>query len=293
VSSAEAGKLYLVATPIGNLLDITLRALEILKSVDVVAAEDTRRTRALLTHFEIRKVSLQSFNAHSESGVARALVERLSNGQSVALVTDAGTPSVSDPGTELVRAAVSAGVPVVPIPGVSAVTAAVAASGLVEGPFTFLGFLPPKGSGRRESLNRVLQSLEPSVLFEAPHRMQRTMDELAALAPDRLAVACRELTKIHEEFRRGTLAELAKTDEPWRGEITLVVDRAPDKPKTRTAEDWTDLDAMIVESLQRGLSARDVVDALLQEAEVPRRELYRRVTELSQRLRGTTSSNES
>lgn len=276
------GKLYLVATPIGNLADITLRALETLKAVELVAAEDTRRTRALLTHFRITGKALVACNAYASESALSGLIERIASGESVALVTDAGTPSVSDPGTELVRAAVTAGLEVVPIPGVSAVTTAVAASGLVEGAFCFLGFPPAKGGGRRAFLTRVVASLEPSVLFEAPHRIQRTLQELAELAPERRAVLCRELTKLHEELRRGTLAELAANNDAWRGEITLVVDRAPEKV-AQTSEDAQALEAAIVERLQAGESPRTVVDALLPDSGLPRRELYRQVTEISAR----------
>jgi 16S rRNA (cytidine1402-2'-O)-methyltransferase len=276
------GKLYLVATPIGNLADITLRALETLKSVELVAAEDTRRTRALLTHFQITGKGLLACNAYASESALSGLVGRMTSGESIALVTDAGTPSVSDPGTELVRAAVAAGLEVVPIPGVSAVTTAVAVSGLVDGAFCFLGFPPAKGSGRRAFLGRVVASLEPSILFEAPHRIQRTLEELAELAPERKAVLCRELTKLHEELRRGTLAELSANTEAWRGEITLVVDRAPEKI-AKTSEDTAALEAAIVERLQAGQSPRTVVDALLPDSGLPRRELYRQVTEICER----------
>lgn len=278
------GKLYLVATPIGNLADITLRALETLKRVELVAAEDTRRTRALLSHFQISGKELLACNAYASESALAGLIQRLTQGASIALVTDAGTPSVSDPGTELVRAAVSAAIEVVPIPGVSAVTTAVAVSGLVEGAFCFLGFPPVKGSGRRAFFERVLGSLEPSVLFEAPHRTQRTLSDLARLAPARVAVLCRELTKLHEEVRRGTLSELAQNEHAFRGEITLVIDRAEEPSQVPNEEDAAVLEAAIVEQLGAGASPRSVVDALLAGSRVPRRELYRQVTEIAQRL---------
>ena len=170
----------------------------------------------------------------------------------------------------------------------SAVTTAVAASGLVDGAFCFLGFPPNKGPGRRVFFTRVAASLEPSILFEAPHRIQRTLEELAELAPTRRAVLCRELTKLHEELRRGTLAELAGNTEAWRGEITLVVDRAPEKLGP-TSEDSLALEAAIVERLGAGQSPRTVVDALLEGSGLPRRELYRQVTELSERGPSTPS----
>ncbi|HWA78113.1 MAG TPA: 16S rRNA (cytidine(1402)-2'-O)-methyltransferase [Polyangiaceae bacterium] len=278
------GKLYLVATPIGNLADITLRALETLKIVEVVAAEDTRRTRALLSHFEIGRKELIACNAYASESALGGLTARLLAGESIALVTDAGTPSVSDPGTELVRAAVSAQIEVVPIPGVSAVTTAVAVSGLVEGAFCFLGFPPVKGSGRRAFFERVIRSTEPSVLFEAPHRIHRTLAELSRLAPSRAAVLCRELTKLHEEVRRGTLSELAANEQTYRGEITLVVDRAEASGEAAAETDAAALEAAIVEQLEAGATPRSVVEALLESSRLPRRELYRQVTELAQRV---------
>lgn len=278
------GKLYLVATPIGNLDDITLRAIETLKAVDVVAAEDTRRTRGLLSHLGIAGKPLFSCNAHASPGVLAALVARIAAGESVALVTDAGTPAVSDPGADLVLAAVAASVEVVPIPGVSAVTAAVAASGLVDGPFLFLGFPPHKGSARRESLQRIVSSAEPVVLFEAPHRIERTLAELAALLPERQAVLCRELTKMYEELRRGTLHELSANGGELRGEITLVIAAADPAERAPTTEPEA-LDTDIVERLAAGESPRSVVDALGDTPGLSRRALYRRVTELAARAR--------
>jgi len=289
VSAASTGKLYLVATPIGNLQDITLRALDTLKLVSLIAAEDTRRTRALLSHFAIAGKALVSCNAHATPAELGSLVARLEAGTDVALVTDAGTPAVSDPGALLVRAAVSAGIEVVPIPGVSAVTAAVAACGLVDGPFRFIGFLPPK-TGRRDALlAQVVQSREPSVLFEAPHRIARTLADLAQLAPEREAVVCRELTKLHEELLRGSLRSLAARAEsaPLRGEITLVVAAAAESEFTPPLDDSA-VEASILAGLRAGESPRSVVEALASDCQLPRRELYRRVTELARRLASET-----
>jgi len=277
-AAAARGTLYLVATPIGNLGDITLRALDILRSVSVVLAEDTRRTRALPTHFDIKK-PLVNHDAHASPAAIDALVARLLAGESAALVTDAGTPSVSDPGTALVAAAHARDVPIVPIPGVSAVTAAVAASGLVDSAFTFLGFPARSGRKRADFLNRVVRSREPSVLFESPHRVARLLSELAELAPERHAVLCRELTKLHEEIARGTLAELAARDPTVRGEVTLVIDAADDEGASETDEAPTDEE--LLELLNAGESPRAIVDALATRSGGARRELYRRVTELA------------
>lgn len=280
-----AGTLYLVATPIGNLQDITLRALDTLRAVTVIAAEDTRRTRALLTHFEITGKHVVASNAHATPEELSGLVERMRAGDDIALVTDAGTPSVSDPGTPLVRVAVAAGIGVVPIPGVSAVTTAVAGSGLVDGPFRFLGFLPAKTSRRSALLNEVAMSKEPCVLFEAPHRIAETLRDLAALAPHREAVVCRELTKLHEELLRGTLSELAERAEsaPLRGEITLVVGAAPESELTPPLDEAA-IDESILAGLRAGESPRSVVEALSSDCQLPRRELYRRVNDLARKL---------
>lgn len=274
------GTLYLVATPIGNLGDITLRALETLRAVSVVLAEDTRRTRALLTHFEIKK-PLVNHDAHASPASIDGLIERLRGGESAALVTDAGTPSVSDPGTALVATAHEQGIPVVPIPGVSAVTAAVAASGLVDSAFSFFGFPARSGKKRADFLSRVVRSREPVVLFESPHRVARLLADLAELAPERRAVICRELTKLHEEIARGTLAELALRDPTVRGEVTLVIDSSEEEE----AHDEPPSDEELLELLRSGETPRAIVDALGTRSGGARRELYRRVTELS-RSRG-------
>lgn len=278
------GTLFLVATPIGNLGDVTLRALDTLRRVPVVVAEDTRRTRALLSHFEITGKALIACDAHASDAVLAGIVERLERGEQVALVTDAGTPSVSDPGTRLVRAATRAGVAISPIPGVSAVTASVAASGLVDGPFLFLGFPPRQGGKRREFLERVVVSSDPTVLFEAPHRVARTLADLAALAPAREAVLCRELTKLHEEIRRGSLAELAEVGEAVRGEVTLVVAPAAAVSARDLETERPDLEAHVEDRLRAGASPRSVVDELAALVSLPRREIYRVVTEVAARL---------
>lgn len=275
------GTLYLVATPIGNLGDITLRALETLRAVAFVLAEDTRRTRALLTHFEIKKTVL-NFDAHASESTIGKVVERLLQGDDAALVTDAGTPSVSDPGAELVAAAHGAGIGVVPIPGVSAVTAAIAVAGLGDGAFSFLGFPPRGGSKRAEFMARALASTEPLVLFEAPHRILRTLLDLADLAPERQAVLCRELTKLHEQVLRGSLAELAAGSENLRGEMTLVIAGAA--PAEPAPFDALELDAEIRALLAAGETPRGVVDMLAERRGGARRELYRRVTELMAEL---------
>jgi 16S rRNA (cytidine1402-2'-O)-methyltransferase len=273
-----AGVLYIVATPIGNLGDITQRAVETLRSVDRVVAEDTRRTRALLSHLGISKKPLERLDANASEGEVARVAGYLAAGESLALCTDAGTPVVSDPGTALVRAAVEAGATVVPIPGASAVVAAISASGLVAGGFRFVGFLPREGAERREALGLVRDTPEAVVLFEAPQRCAATLGDLAQIMPGRQAVVCRELTKLHEELLRGELGELARAagEREWLGEITVVLGPAE---KVATARVWSDeeIDRRIDEGLAAGRRAKDIADELAFETGAPRREIYARV----------------
>jgi len=219
---SEAGRV--IATPLGNLQDITLRALALLPAVDWVAAEDTRATRRLLAAHGL-KARLLAYHEHNEGPMAVRLVTRLLAGESGALVSDAGTPGVSDPGARLVAAALAAGVSVLAVPGPSAVAAALSVSGFSADRYVFLGFPPRKGRERREHLTRAAREDLTVVLFEAPHRIARTLAELAVLASERPAVVLRELTKLFEESRRGTLGELAPAVAagPTRGEYTVVL----------------------------------------------------------------------
>lgn len=275
----KRGTLYVVATPIGNLGDITLRAVEVLRTVDRVAAEDTRRTRQLLSHLGITGTPLDALHAHSSDRDVARLVERLEAGESIALATDAGTPSVSDPGDALVKWAIRAGVPVVPLPGASAVLAALVASGLASGAgFRFFAFLPRDGVPRREAITTVAATPEPVVLFESPERCADTLRELADAMPERQACVARELTKMHEELVRGTLAELAAREEGWRGEIALVL--AAWSPEEHAAEiDDAALDARIDAELASGAHAKTVAEKLAAWSGRPKREVYERVTE--------------
>lgn len=219
------GVLYIVATPIGNLDDITLRALKVLNEVDVIAAEDTRHTGKLLAHFSINK-PLFSFHDHNERDRIDRLLARLNEGQQVALVSDAGTPSVSDPGFRLVREAAMNGLTIVPIPGVSAAMTALCASGLPTDAFVFLGFPPRKNARRLEFLSAVKHETKTLIFYESPHRVLALIDEMIGVFGMRNAVLAREMTKLHEEFVRGTLADLlsALADrEKIRGECTLIV----------------------------------------------------------------------
>lgn len=286
-----AGILYVVATPIGNLADLTLRAIDVLKTSERVAAEDTRRTRQLLSHLGIEGKPLDALHAHSSGRDVARLVERLEAGESVALVTDAGTPAVSDPGDALVKAAIAAGVRVVPVPGASAVLAALVASGLATGVgFRFLGFLPREGAARRDGIATVCATPEPVVMFESPERTQDTLEELADAMPDRAACVARELTKLHEEVVRGTLAQLAslvpaKEREGWRGEIAIVLG-AWSRESSEEKIDDAAVDARIDRELDAGAHAKTVADVIAAWSGRPRREVYERVVRRKSARRG-------
>jgi 16S rRNA (cytidine1402-2'-O)-methyltransferase len=273
--------LFIVATPIGNLGDVTLRALEVLRTVPLIAAEDTRIARRLLTRYEIR-TRLVSF--HAQSGRARldALLEHLRGGADLALVTDAGTPGVSDPGDELVAAWADQGGRVVPIPGPSAVLAALAASAVAGPRWGFEGFLPRTGRERRERLSRIAADDRGVLLFEAPTRLAATLGDLAAACGgERIAAICRELTKLHEQIRRGTLEELveavASGEVPARGEIVIVVGPASaaelsrDEVREALAEGRAQVDGLVAGGLTRSEAARRVALA----TGLSRRSLYR------------------
>jgi 16S rRNA (cytidine1402-2'-O)-methyltransferase len=223
---------YLVATPIGNLEDITLRALRTLRECDLIACEDTRRTRKLLNRYEIQK-PLISCHEHNEYERAGLIVERVQSGQAVAVVSDAGLPGISDPGYRVVQAAIAAGVRVIPIPGPSAVAAAVVASGLPADSFLYAGFLPAKSGHRIRALESLAAAQPTLVLYEAPHRLLRTLEDAQTALGDRQAVVARELTQTHEEFLRGALSEIhtnLAARESVKGEIVLLIAGATEAP---------------------------------------------------------------
>lgn len=276
-----SGTLYLVATPIGNLEDITLRALRTLREVDRVLAEDTRRTRILLTHHGI-STPLASLHAHTSEARVAELADELAQGARFALVTDAGTPLVSDPGAELVRAALAREVKVEAIPGASAVISALCVAGVPAEHFRFVGFLPRSGKRRREALAAIAHDRLTSVLFEAPSRLADTLLDLSEVCGEtRTAAVCRELTKLHEQVARGALSTLAaQFAGEVRGEITLVVEGAREKDKASEqaeAEAALDVPAWLREREARGLGVREVARELAELLKIDRREAYRRV----------------
>ena len=266
--------LYVVATPIGNLEDLTKRAERVLRECDRVLAEDTRRTLALLTHLGLKK-PLDRLDEHArEADITRA-VSFLLEGKSLCLVSDAGTPLVSDPGATLVRAAKAAGVPIVPIPGASAVMAALVLAG-AAGPFRFMGFLPRSGSERSDALSKAATEPDVVVFFEAPGRTRETLGELAALTPERRVTVTRELTKLHEEALEGTLEALAADDAELRGEITIVL-HAYARAATESTD--ADIDRWIDEELARGTPVKKLADIVAARGGRSRRDTYARALE--------------
>jgi 16S rRNA (cytidine1402-2'-O)-methyltransferase len=265
-------ELYIVSTPIGNLEDITLRALRVLREADLIACEDTRQTRKLLDHYGIAK-PVTSYHDHNEQERTAELIERLERGESIALVSDAGTPLISDPGYRLVRAAIAAGITVVPIPGASAVTGALAAAGLGTDAFRFCGFLPPKTS-QRQKIFEELKTEDCTLLFyEAPHRILETLEDVAAVMRTRPIVIARELTKLHEEFLRGTAAELhavLSARPSVKGEITLLIGKAD-----RVELDDTPIEDAIRALEASGVSRMDAIKNVAKARGLSKREVYK------------------
>jgi 16S rRNA (cytidine1402-2'-O)-methyltransferase len=256
--AATPGTLFIVSTPIGNLSDLTFRAVDVLRDVDLIVAEDTRHSRVLLNHYEIT-AKVASYHEHNEAKSAPRLVERLLGGESIALISDAGTPLLSDPGRWLVDAAIAADIPVVPIPGASALLAALVASGLATERFTFYGFLPRRGKERGMLLDEIASSPITAVLYESPSRLAESLRELAERAEARPAVVARELTKQFEELKRGTLGSLSAyyNEAPPRGEVVVLVAGAP-----MVAPDEESLLDDARKLRAEGMSVRDVAAAL-------------------------------
>jgi 16S rRNA (cytidine1402-2'-O)-methyltransferase len=261
--------LYVVATPIGNLEDVTLRALRVLREVSLIAAEDTRTTRKLLAHHGIR-ARLLSYNEHNKAARIPRILAALRDGD-VALVSEGGTPAISDPGLDLVAAAVEAGIAVTPIPGASAVTAALAVSGLPARQFTYLGFLPRRSGERRRLFASLRHDPRTIVAFESPHRLRRSLDDMRTEWGDRRLAVSRELTKVFEEVFRGRISEaLERFTEP-RGEFTLVIEGATDAPAPPLEEARRDL----LRRREAGEPARRAVPDVAKRYGLPRREVYR------------------
>jgi 16S rRNA (cytidine1402-2'-O)-methyltransferase len=279
-----AGVLYVVATPIGNLEDISLRALRILKEVDLIAAEDTRHTRILLDHYEIR-TPLVSYHEHNEKTQAPRLAERLAHGEDVALVSDAGTPAISDPGYRLVVEALRIGIRVTPIPGASALASALSASGLPTDRFVFEGFLPSKKSERESRLEALRGERRTVVFYEAPHRLKDALTAMQRILADREIVVGRELSKIHEEFLRGTIDEVIAqlAEREVKGEITIIVHGAPDAEQI--SQDA--LAGEILRLIAEGRGVKQIAEQLGARYRMAKREVY----QLALRLKSARESS--
>lgn len=272
---APAGILYLVATPIGNLEDVTLRALRVLREADLIAAEDTRRTAKLLNHYDIHTTTT-SFHVRNEAAKGKRLLARLDAGASIAVVSDAGTPLLSDPGARLVREALAAGHRVLAIPGASAVLAGLVGSGLAADGFTFAGFPPPRAQGRKRWLEGIAAEPRPVVLFEAPHRIRATLDDMAAVLPGRRVALCREMTKVHENSVYGPIEEVAAQLGEPRGEYTVILaaaaaTREPSAAKVEPAAAWQEF-CHLTEVV--GLERRAAIRRLAQTHQLTSRAVY-------------------
>ena len=271
------GSLYIVATPIGNLDDITQRALAVLQQVQLIACEDTRHSRKLLSHYGITTPTI-SYHEHNEQERAAQLLERLEAGASIAIVSDAGTPGVNDPGFRIVSLAIEKGIPVVPIPGASAPIAALVSSGLPTDEFFFAGFLPPKKNARRARLSELRSLPATLVFFEAPHRIAATLQDALEVLGPRRAVVARELTKMHEEFVRGTLDHLAAQfldGDKARGEMVLLIERAGDEQRVEGSE--ASVVALVSEYEKEGLDHRAALKKAARALGLTRDEAYRRL----------------
>jgi 16S rRNA (cytidine1402-2'-O)-methyltransferase len=266
-----AGRLYIVSTPIGNLEDMTYRAVRVLKEVGLIACEDTRESRKLLDHFGIETRAV-SYHEHNEAARAAELVERIADGESIALISDAGTPLLSDPGYRIVRLAAERGITVVPVPGASALLSALAASGLPTDSFRFLGFLPAKSAQRRKALEDVRTETATVIFYETPHRILEALEDVTSVLPDRPIVLARELTKLHEEFLRGTAGEIREklaSRPAIRGEITLLIGKA-----FHALAPEQSLEEHVAELIRAGVPRMDAIKEAAKTRGLSKREAY-------------------
>jgi 16S rRNA (cytidine1402-2'-O)-methyltransferase len=280
-NNSDAGMLYLVPTPIGNLDDITLRALRVLKEADILAAEDTRQTMKLCAHFDIH-VPMVSYHEHNKRTRGSELVAELEAGKKVALVTDAGTPGISDPGSDLVASCIAGGIPVVPLPGANAAITGLIASGLPTDHFLFYGFLPRKKKERAETLDRLSGLACTLIFYESPFRIKETLHDLKDALGDRRAALARELTKQYETFLRGTLGELIddlERNERLKGEICLIVSGSDSRSRQEDDPLWwsaLDIDSHVAHYVKTGnMSVKEAIRSVAADRSLPKREVYR------------------
>ncbi len=267
------GKLYIVATPIGNLEDITLRALRVLKEVDLIAAEDTRQTLKLLNHYEINK-PLISYHRHNEETKSEILIEKLRNGENIALVSDAGTPGICDPGEEVIKKAIEDKIEVIPIPGACAMINALIVSGISTKEFEFLGFLPLNKKLRRQKLKEIENSNKTIIIYEAPHKMKTTLGDLKEILKDRKIVLARELTKIHEEFIRKSIDELLSEIDTIKGEMILIIEG--NKIDTEECKNFDEISLEDHYKLyeEKGLNKKEIIKQIAKDRNVNKNEIY-------------------
>ena len=267
------GKLYLVATPIGNLEDITLRAIKILKEVDLIAAEDTRHTLKLLNHLEISKPMI-SCHRHNENEKLNKIIEKLKEGKNIAIVSDAGTPGISDPGEEVVKEAIKEEIEVVPIPGACAAINALIASGIETNEFYFIGFLPLNKKLRKEKLNEIKNINKTIILYEAPHKIFNTISDLENILENRRVVFAREITKIHEEFIRGTIKEIKENIENPKGEFVIIIEGNKNVEKLENNLKLLTIDEHYNYYKNKGYSKKEIIKLIAKDRNVNKNEIY-------------------
>ena len=268
----KKGHLYIVATPIGNLEDITLRAINILRNVDIIAAEDTRHTLKLLNHFEISK-PLISYHRHNEDVKTEVLIKELINGKDIALVSDAGTPGICDPGEEIIKECIEQNIEVIPIPGACAMINALICSGISTKEFIFIGFLPLNKKLRKEKLEEIQKANKTLILYEAPHKLESTLKDLSTILEDRKIVLAREITKIHEEFIRGDIEFLIEKSKEIKGEIVLIIEANNKKEENKL------LDLSLEEHYKyyedQGLEKKEIIKKIAKDRNVNKNEIYK------------------
>jgi 16S rRNA (cytidine1402-2'-O)-methyltransferase len=269
----KTGTLYIVATPIGNLEDITLRALRILKEVDCIAAEDTRHTLKLLNHYEITK-PLISYHRHNEENKSAILYEKLQKGENIALVSDAGTPGICDPGEVMIQKCIEDDINVVPIPGACAMINALICSGLSTEEFLFLGFLPLHKKLRKEKIEMIQKSNQTIILYEAPHKLKTTLQELAPILEKRKMVLAKEITKIHEEFIRGTAEELLTSIEQIKGEFVLLIEGSQEKEDEKKDLTTISLEEHYQYYHKQGIEKKEIIKKIAKDRKVNKNEIY-------------------
>ncbi len=270
-----SGKLYLVATPIGNLEDITIRALNVLREVDLIAAEDTRHTLGLLNHFEISK-PLISYYKQTEKARSEVLIEKLREGKNIAIVSDAGTPGISDPGEEIVRVAIENNIEIIPIPGACALINALIVSGLSTKEFTFIGFLSAVKKEKKEKLEEIKYETKTVILYEAPHKLKSTLEQIFEILGDRNVVLARELTKIHEEFIRGKVSDILKRIEDIKGEFVILIEGSSVSKKDIELDNLNNLSLEEHYNLYKsqGLDKKEIIKRIAKDRKVSKNEIY-------------------